>query len=129
MADFVEEQIVKHEWTGNTDNISYGQLLVRCKDCCYWKPPHIALNDGKQRLYIKGKEPSDPFGIGVTIDVGINIGGKCWLEQDCGYGRDMRVFRSADDYCSRAVKLPEGTTAEEYWGLSEEPAELRSDSD
>ena len=33
MADWVEEQIVKHEWSGNVDNISYGQILVRCKDC------------------------------------------------------------------------------------------------
>ena len=31
--DYVEEQIVKHEWKGNTDNISYGKLIVRCKDC------------------------------------------------------------------------------------------------
>ena len=36
MVDFVEEQIVKHEWTENTDNISYGQLIVRCKDCKWW---------------------------------------------------------------------------------------------
>ena len=35
MADYVEEQIVRHEWTGNTDNISYGPLLIRCKDCKY----------------------------------------------------------------------------------------------
>ena len=35
MADFVEEQIVRHEWTGNVDNISYVGLLVRCKDCEY----------------------------------------------------------------------------------------------
>ena len=33
MSDWVEEQIVKYEWTGNVDNISYGQILVRCKDC------------------------------------------------------------------------------------------------
>ena len=33
MADWVEEQIVKHEWTGNVDNISYGQIIIRCKDC------------------------------------------------------------------------------------------------
>ena len=101
--------------------------LIRCKDCQHWKPPHIVLNDGKQRLYIKGKEPTDLFGIGVTNDVGINIGGKCWKEHNCGYGRDMRVFRNADDYCSRADKLPAGTTNEEWWGLSEEPAELIDD--
>ena len=31
--DYVEEEIVRHEWTGNVDNITRGQLLVRCKDC------------------------------------------------------------------------------------------------
>lgn len=39
MADWVEEQIVKHEWTGNVDNISYGQILVRCKDCKHFTEP------------------------------------------------------------------------------------------
>ena len=101
--------------------------LVRCKDCCNWKPPHILLNDGKQRIYKQGEKDKDPFHIGVDMSVGINIGGKCWVDHNCGYGRDMRVFRGANDYCSRAVKLPEGTTAEEYWGLSEEPKELRED--
>ena len=33
MIDYVEEEIVRHEWTGNVDNITRGQILVRCKDC------------------------------------------------------------------------------------------------
>ena len=33
MIDYVEEEIVRHEWTGNVDNISRGPLLVRCNDC------------------------------------------------------------------------------------------------
>ena len=103
--------------------------LVRCKDCCHWKPPHIVLNDGRQRAYVEGDKDNDPLGIGVSNDVGLNVGGKCWADHNCGYGKDMRVFRQENDYCSRAVKLPEGTTAEEYWGLSAEPKELRPDSD
>lgn len=102
--------------------------IVRCKDCCHWKPPHIRLNDGKQRAYKKG-DKEDPFGIGVSTDVGLNVGGMCWVDHNCGYGRDMRVHRSKDDFCSRADKLPDGTTGEEYWGLSEEPTELRDDFD
>ena len=43
MSDYVEEQIVRHEWTGNVDKISYGQLLVRCKDC-----RHCTFSDGEQ---------------------------------------------------------------------------------
>ena len=105
------------------------QEIVRCKDCCHWKPPHIVLNDGRQRAYVEGDKDNDPFGIGVSADVGLNVGGKCWVSHNCGYGRDMRVFRQENDYCSRAVKLPEGTTAEEYWGLSAEPKELGPDND
>ena len=37
MTDYFEEQIVRHEWTGNVDNISYGQLIIRCKDCKHYK--------------------------------------------------------------------------------------------
>ena len=102
--------------------------LVRCKDCCHWKPPHIRLNDGKQRAYKKG-DKEGPLGLGVSMDVGLNVGGMCWVDHNCGYGRDMRVFRSKDEFCGRADKLPDGTTGEEYWGLSEEPTELRDDFD
>lgn len=103
--------------------------IVRCGQCAHWKPPHIRLNDGKQRIYREGEKERDPFGIGVSSDVGMNVGGMCWREQNRGYGRDMRVFRKEDDYCSRGQKRPEGVTAEQYWGLSEEPAELRDDFD
>lgn len=103
--------------------------VVRCKDCCHWKPPHIRLNDGKQRAYKPGDKDNDPLGIGVSCDIGINVGGKCWLDYKTGYGEDKRVFRGENDFCSRADKLPEGMTSEQYWGLSEEPSELRDDFD
>lgn len=32
----IKEYIVKHERTQNTENISYGQQIVRCKDCKWW---------------------------------------------------------------------------------------------
>lgn len=41
MVDWVEEEIVRHEWTGNVDNIKRGQILVRCKDCKYWSGKKI----------------------------------------------------------------------------------------
>lgn len=103
--------------------------VVRCKDCCHWKPPHILLNDRKQRAYKPGDKDNDPFGIGVSCDIGINVGGKCWLDYKTGYGEDKRVFRGENDFCSRADKLPEGITPEQFWGLSEEPTELRDDFD
>lgn len=121
----MKEVIVKLK---NGMEVGYGKEIIRCKDCCHWKPPHIRLNDGKQRTYKKG-DKKDPFGIGVSADVGLNVGGMCWVDHNCGYGRDMRVHRSKDDFCSRADKLPDGTTGEEFWGLSEEPTELRDDFD
>ena len=125
-VEFIESYIKigngNYKWNDN-----HGEL-IRCKDCCHWKPPHIRLNDGKQRAYKKG-DKEDPFGIGVSADVGLNVGGMCWVDHNCGYGRDMRVHRRKDDFCSRADKLPNGITGEEFWGLSEEPTELRDDFD
>lgn len=34
-TDYVEEEIVRHEWKENVDYISRGQILVRCKNCIY----------------------------------------------------------------------------------------------
>lgn len=113
--------------SGGSKRIEKMEELVRCKDCKHWKPPHIRLNDGRQRAYIPGDKDNDPFGIGVSSDVGINIGGKCWVDHNSGYGHDMRVFRKANDFCGRADKLPEGITIEEWWGLSAEPSELLID--
>ena len=101
--------------------------VVRCKDCAYWKPPHIVLRDGKQRLYRDGDTDGDPFGMYVSADVGLNVGGKCWVEHNNGYGHDMRVFRNEDDYCSRAKRLQDGMTAAEHFGLTTEPKELLDD--
>ena len=110
------EELIVMRSKGGDGTIYRQRQLVRCKDCCHWKPPHIKLNDGKQRAYKKG-DKEDPFGLGVSADVGLNVGGMCWVDHNCGYGRDMRVHRSKDDFCSRADKL------------SEEPTELRDDFD
>ncbi len=123
----MKEIIIEEKMLGGVYAQEVRGELVRCKNCQHWKPPHISLNDGRQRLYREGEKDKDPFRIGVTCDVGINVGGKCWLEHNSGYGRDMRVFRKADDYCSRADRLPDGKTPAEWWGLSTEPAELRDD--
>lgn len=103
------------------------EAVVHCKDCCHWKPPHIVLPDGKQRAYKEGDTDGDPLGMFVSSDVGVNWGGRCWLEHNRGYGRDMRIFRNEDDYCSRAEKRPDGFTAEAFWGLTTEPNELLPD--
>jgi len=75
--------------------------VIRCKDCIYWKPPRILLNDGTERLYAESDK--DIFGLHlVTMDIGINIGGQCFKDTNCGYDGDKTVFRKADDYCNYA---------------------------
>jgi len=101
--------------------------IIHCRECGYWKPPHIVLNDGRQRLYKDGECDSDPFEMFVSSDVGLNVGGKCWREYNSGYGRDMRVFRDEWNFCSKAIKLREGMTPAENFGLTTEPQELLPD--
>ena len=42
--DFIEDEIVRHSWKGNTDYISYLGLLIRCKDC-EWYDERISMCD------------------------------------------------------------------------------------
>ena len=58
-VDWVEEQIVRHEWTGNVDNISYGAILVRCKDCV--KRPYDNCPFNEFSMY----QPDDDFYCGL----------------------------------------------------------------
>ena len=126
MKEWIVKEIERDDGQYVGLEIAHRIELVRCKDCQHWKPPHILLNDGRQRAYKDG-DKNDLFGIGVTADVGLNVGGKCWVDHNCGYGRDMRVHRMGNDFCSKAEKLPDGMTNEMWWGLSEEPAELNPD--
>lgn len=71
------------------------RLVVLCKDCVYYNPPHILLNNGTERPYTK--EDDDI----VSIDVGINVGGKCEVDKYSGYDCDKTVFRKEDDFCSK----------------------------
>lgn len=72
--------------------------VVRCKDCKYFIPEHIKLDDGTTRAYT---EEEKKLPLGVTADVGINCGSRCmrylyweknripfWFQENdfCSYG-------------------------------------------
>lgn len=77
--------------------------IVRCKKCIYWKPPHIRENNGNERAYTEADR--DKFGmLSVYGDVGINVGGQCFVDADCGYREDKTVFREGSDFCSKGYK-------------------------
>lgn len=71
--------------------------VVRCRDCVYWKPRHIRLKDGTERSYMPGED----F---VEIDIGINVGSKCVVDEKSYYGCDKTVFRKECDFCSRGYR-------------------------
>lgn len=76
--------------------------VVRCKECVYWMPRHVKMNDGTIRFYERNE------GI-VTIEKGINVGSYCKRFDDVtvhGY-RDgepcidkTKAWCNQDDFCS-----------------------------
>ncbi len=78
--------------------------LIRCKDCIYYDPPHVEKN-GERHEY--SEFPPEAFDTillteNVTIDYGINVGGRCCRDYNAGYTDDKRVFVASDNYCGRA---------------------------
>ena len=83
--------------------------VVRCKDCWYYHKAHILCNDGTEKDISEfPKESIDFTGGFVTSKYGINMGGKCELEKNCGYAEDKSVFREPNDFCSRGQALKGG---------------------
>lgn len=79
--------------------------VVRCKYCIYYDPPHV--EDGCER-YEYSDMPEDAFdslGTGlVHIGYGVNVGGRCCVDDMKGYSEDKRVFVSESNYCGRAIR-------------------------
>jgi len=84
--------------------------VVRCKDCIYYDPPHV--EDGCER-YEYSDMPDDAFdslGTGlVHIGYGVNVGGRCCVDDMKGYSEDKRVFVSESNYCGRGAILEKVT--------------------
>jgi hypothetical protein len=92
------------------DKIERGELaeVVRCGECVYYHKAHVLCNDGVERdISELPKEALDFTGTSVTIKYGINVGGQCELEKNCGYAEDKSVFRNPNDFCSRGERSGE----------------------
>ena len=79
--------------------------VVRCKDCIYYDPPHV--EDHGKRLEYKDlpKEAFDDLGTGlVSLEYGINVGGRCYRDYNAGYSEDKRIYVSESNYCGRAER-------------------------
>ena len=79
--------------------------VVRCKDCIYFHKEHVLCNDGTEKDF--SEFPPEAFGLfgdSVTSEYGINVGSKCEIDKNNGYGMDKSVFRRKDDFCSRGKR-------------------------
>ena len=93
-----ENQIVYSEDIDSAPSID----IVRCKECIYYDPPHV--DDNGKRIEYKDlpKEAFDKLGTGfVDMSYGINVGGRCCVDYNCGYAEDKRVYRAEDNFCSK----------------------------
>ena len=88
----------------DTDDV---EPVVRCKDCACYKKRHVLTADGEEKSY--EEMPPEAFGglddMYVTMEYGINVGGKCMLDEGRGYPVDKSVFRSPNDYCSYGIRM------------------------
>ena len=75
--------------------------VVRCKDCIYYHKAHVLCKDGTEKDF--SEFPPEAIGTAgfVSVNYGINVGGKCEFEKNCGYEVDKSVYREPDDFCSR----------------------------
>lgn len=81
--------------------------VVRCKDCVYWQKPQILLDDGTYRDYLPGEYESGPLGLGVTVDVGINVGSFC-AKYNTDHQNRIPQFMKPDDFCSKGYRAMDG---------------------
>lgn len=73
--------------------------VVRCRECKWYDPAHIRLNDGTRGEY-RDYQPNDILEVGfVTVDIGINVAGRCVRETYID-----SLYRKPDDFCSRGEK-------------------------
>ena len=77
--------------------------VVRCKDCKYFVPKHIRMEDGSTREYTE-EEKKLPFG--VPGDVGINCGSICMLRDYWAENR-FPVYVNENDFCSYGERKEE----------------------
>ena len=79
--------------------------VIRCKECTYYDAPHIEKDGVRYEYTDMPAEAFDELGTGlVTVEHGINVGGRCCRDYNVGYSEDKRVFVPENNYCGRAKR-------------------------
>jgi len=84
--------------------------IIHCGECIYYDPPHVEKEDARYEYSEMPKKAFDVLGTGlVSMEYGINIGGRCCVDYYCkNYSDDKRVFVREDNYCGRAERRTDG---------------------
>ena len=85
--------------------------IIHCGECIYYDPPHVEKEDARYEYSEMPKKAFDVLGTGlVSMEYGINIGGRCCVDYYCkNYSDDKRVFVREDNYCGRAERRTDGS--------------------
>ena len=86
------------------DKIENGTLkeVVRCKDCVYFQPEYIEMENKERRPYTEEEIKNGKF---VSIEKGINCGSRC---ERFGYWEknSYPVWFNENDFCSYGKPKP-----------------------
>lgn len=86
------------------DKIENGTLkeVVRCKDCVYFQPEYVEMENKKRRPYTEEEIKNGKF---VSLEKGINCGSRCerfWYWEKNSYP----VWFNENDFCSYGKPKP-----------------------
>lgn len=91
--------------------LSAQQEIIRCEDCVYYDPPHVENNGVRSEYSEMPEDAFDVLGVGlVSVEYGINIGGRCCRDYNVSYSEDKRVFIPETNYCGRAERRTDEQT-------------------
>lgn len=103
------EELVKVTNALNTfakleDKIENGTLkeVVRCKDCVYFQPEFVEMENKERRPYTEEEIKNGKF---VTIEKGINCGSRCERFR-CWDENQYSVWFKENDFCSYGKPKP-----------------------
>lgn len=106
-----------HNWDDGKDAYAYGYIveerlqslppaqpeIIHCRDCIWFDPPHVEKDEKRYEYEDLPDDAFDELGTGlVNVAYGINVGGRCCRDYNCGYSEDKRVFVPENNYCGRA---------------------------
>ena len=101
----IEEYQQYVEWLRELQERRKQPEIIYCGECVYYDPPHVENNDMRYEYSEMPEEAFDVLGTGlVSVEYGINVGGRCCRDYNVGYSDDKRVYVPENNYCGRSER-------------------------